>query len=49
MHAASIIGCRFQELIGCLSVTFGRAHGSSVADRFEGTYFGPFILKLVLR
>ena len=29
---ASIIGCRFQELIGCLSMTFGRVPSSNVAD-----------------
>ena len=39
---ASIIGCRFQDLIGCLFVTFGGAPGSNVADSLDGTYLGPF-------
>ena len=43
--AASIIGCRFQELIGCLSVTFGRVPVSNVADSLNGAYLGPFNLK----
>ena len=41
MHLmASIIGCRFQELIGCL--TFGGAPGSNVDDSLDGAYLGLF-------
>ena len=39
---ASIIGCQFLELIGCLSVTFGGAPGSNVADSLDSTYLGLF-------
>ena len=39
---SSIIGCRFQELIGCLSLTFGGAPGSNVDDSLNVSYLGPF-------
>ena len=39
---ASIIGCGFQGLIMCLSMTISRAPGSNVADSLDGTYSGPF-------
>ena len=39
---ASITGCQFLELIGCLSVTFGGAPGSNVADSLDSTYLGLF-------
>ena len=43
MHlVASILGCQFLELIGCLSVTFGGAPGSNVADSLDSTYLGLF-------
>ena len=43
MHlAATIIGCRFRELIGCLCVTFGGASGSNVDDRLDSAYLGSF-------
>ena len=38
--AASIIGCCFRELVGCL--TFGGAPGSNVDDSLDGAYLGPF-------
>ena len=34
----------FGELTGCLSVTFGVALGSNVADSLDDTYLGPFII-----
>ena len=39
---ASIICCRFPELIGCVFVTFSEAPGSNVADSLDGAYLGPF-------
>ena len=43
MHlVASIISCQFQELIGYLSVNFGEAPGSNVADILDGAYLEPF-------
>ena len=43
MHlVASIIGCRFHELISCLAVTFGGAPGSNVDDSLDGVHLGPF-------
>ena len=44
MHlVASNIGCWCQGLIGCLSMTFGGAHGSNVANSLDGACLGPFI------
>ena len=40
--AASIIGCQFWELIGCLSMAIGWAPGSNVDDSLDGAYLGPF-------
>ena len=42
MPAASVIGCQFWELIGCLSMTFSGVPGSNVAGSLDGTYLGPF-------
>ena len=39
---ASINGCQFWELIGCLSVTFSGAPGSNVANSLDGTFLGLF-------
>ena len=38
--AASITGCQFWELIGCLSVTFGGAPGCNVDDSLDSAYLG---------
>ena len=40
--AASIIGCQFRELIGCLSMIFSGASGSNVDNSSDGAYLGPF-------
>ena len=40
--AASIMGCQFWELIGCLSVTFGGDPGSNVDDSLDGAYLELF-------
>ena len=40
MPTTSIIGCRFWELIGCMSVTFGGA--PNVANSLDTVYLGPF-------
>ena len=43
MHLQQVsLVVRFQELIGCMFVTFGSAPGSSAADSLDGAYFGPF-------
>ena len=44
--AASIIGCQFWELIGCLSMTFGGAPGSNVDNSLDGAYLGLFKILL---
>ena len=44
---ASIIGCWFWEPIGCLSVAFGVAIGSNIADSLDGAYMGPFIMGVI--
>ena len=36
------LAVRFRELIGCVSMTFGGASNSNVADSLNGTYLGPF-------
>ena len=47
MHpAASIIGCQFWELIGCLFLTFSGAPGFNVDDSLDGAYLGPFMFNL---
>ena len=43
MHLmASIIGCQFWELIGCLSMIFGGVPASNVDDSLDSAYLGPF-------
>ena len=46
MHlVASIIGCQFRELIGCL--TFSGAPGSNVENSLDGAYLGLFSTPLL--
>ena len=37
-----LLGCRFWELIGCISVTFGGDPNFDVADSLDGAYLGPY-------